>query len=143
MTRIDFHTNVSDKISYACRLVRKARKQTPAPSLVLLLEDRLQLGRIDDALWTFSAHDFLPHVSKEHPLASQTPVILTDGDTQNLPHYQILINLSRNTPAQYARFTRVFEIVSQDEQDAQAGRKRYAFYKQNGCTLSHVVAEAA
>lgn len=143
MTRVDFHTNVSDKISYACRLVRKARKQANAPSLVLLLEDRLQLGRMDEALWTFSAQDFLPHVSKEHPLAAQTPVILTDGDTQNLPHYQILINLSRNTPAQFARFARVFEIVSQDEQDAQAGRKRYAFYKQNGCTPSHVVAEAA
>ena len=24
MTRIDFHTNVPDKIAYACRLVRKA-----------------------------------------------------------------------------------------------------------------------
>ena len=143
MTRIDFHSNVPDKIRYACRLVRKAMAQATPPQLVLLLEDRAQLNQVDEALWTFSAYDFLPHVSKEHPLARQTPIILTDGDTQDLPHYQILINLAKSTPAQFARFGRMFEIISQDEMDAQAGRKRYAFYKQNGYALNHVVAEAS
>ena len=141
MTRIDFHSNVPDKISYACRLVRKACAQAVPQSIVLLLENREQLNRVDEALWTFSPTDFLPHVSADHPLAAQPPVILTDSDSAALPHYQILINLSTETPAHFARFTRVFEIISQNQSEAQAGRVRYSFYKQRGYPLHHFVAE--
>jgi DNA polymerase-3 subunit chi len=142
MTRIDFHSNVPDKIHYACRLVRKAMAQAATQNVVLMLEDRIQLNQLDEALWTFSASDFLPHVSMDHPLAGQTPIILCDGDPQSLPHHRILINLARKTPPHFARFERLFEIINQDQLDAQAGRQRYSFYKQNGYTLNHVVAEA-
>ena len=143
MTRIDFHSNVADKIRYTCRLVRKARNQAKAQPLVILLENREQLNQLDNELWVFSDIDFIPHVSADHPLAAKTPVLLTDSEQIKLPNYPILINLSRNTPAQFARYERVFEIISQDPQDAQAGRVRYGFYKQHGHTLNHIVAEAS
>jgi len=141
MTRIDFHSNVPDKIAYACRLVRKAR--TANCQVVMFSDDRSQLAALDEALWTFSDQDFLPHVMAGDSLAAQTPVILSDSEAADLPHHQILINLSTNTPAHFARFERMFEIISSDDADTLAGRERYRFYKQRGYPLTHFVAEKA
>ena len=140
MTRIDFHSNVSDKIRYACRLVRKARA---ADCRVVLLADRAMLAMLDQALWTFSELDFLPHVTAGDPLAPGTPVILTDSEDAELPHHQILINLAPATPAHFARFERMFEIISSDVADLAAGRDRYRFYQQRGYPLTHFVADKA
>ncbi|MYM38553.1 DNA polymerase III subunit chi [Duganella qianjiadongensis] len=137
MTRIDFHTNVPDKIAYACRLVRKAR--SAQHKVVLMTEDSAQLAELDEAMWTFSATDFLPHVAASDALATQTPVLLTDNDAAELPHRELLINLSRRTPATLDQFARVIEIISSDEEDAAAGRKRYSAYKQQAYPLTHFV----
>ena len=143
MTRIDFHSNVPDKIAYACRLVRKARSQNMR--VVMLAADAEQLRRLDETLWTFSDLDFLPHVVADSPLAAQTPIILADvahaGD--ELPHHQILVNLSQQPPANFARFERMFEIVGADEDDRLAGRERYRHYQQRGYPLTHYDAEKA
>lgn len=141
MTRIDFHSNVPDKLAYACRLVRKARAANC--QVVLLTKDRSELAALDQALWTFSELDFLPHVAANDPLAASTPVILSDSDDAELPHYQILINLSVGTPAHFARFERMFEIISADDADKAAGRERYRFYQQRGYPLTHFVADKA
>jgi DNA polymerase III subunit chi len=141
MTRIDFHSNIPDKIAYACRLVRKARAANC--KIVMLAEDGSQLAALDEALWTFSDLDFLPHVTAGSPLAAQTPVILSDSDAAELPHHEILINLSSAMPVHFARFERMFEIISSDETDRLAGRERYRFYKERGYPLTHFVAEKA
>ncbi len=138
MTRIDFHTNIPDKIGYACRLVRKARG---ADQKVVVYADPDQLAALDAALWTFSEQDFLPHVMADDELASQTPVILTDDDDAPLPHHQVLVNLAPHTPAHFARFERMFEIVSTDEDDKLFGRERYRQYQQRGYPLTHFVAD--
>jgi DNA polymerase-3 subunit chi len=138
MTRIDFHTNIPDKLSYACRLARKA--YSAGGKLVLLTEDSAQAASLNDALWTLSETDFLPHVMAGDPLAAQTPIIVTDSDQAELPHGDMLVNLTRRTPANVDRFQRVFEIISTDEDDAAAGRKRYVAYKQQSYPLTHFVA---
>jgi DNA polymerase-3 subunit chi len=148
MTRIDFHTNIVDKLSYACRLTRKA--YGAGGKLVLLTEDAAQAASLNEALWTLSETDFLPHVMAGDALAGQTPIIVTwidnkgDGDDDDgqaaLPHGGMLVNLTRRTPANVDRFERVFEIISTDEDDAAAGRKRYLDYKQKSYPLTHFVA---
>lgn len=140
MTRIDFHSKVADKIGYTCRLVRKARAANC--QIVIYADDRAQLRALDEALWTFSDRDFLPHVMANDALAGQTPIILT-GDDSALPHHDVLINLSATTPAHFAQFERMLEIVSNDTDDAAAGRERYRAYQQRGYTLTHHVAEQA
>jgi DNA polymerase-3 subunit chi len=137
MTRIDFHSNVPDKIAYACRLVRKARAANCL--IVMFTDDRRQLAALDEALWTFSDLDFVPHVMADNTLAAQTPVILSASDTADLPHHQILVNLSTAAPAHFARFERLFEIVSSEDADKSAGRERYRFYQQRGYPLTHFV----
>lgn len=138
MTHIDFHSNVADKLNYVCRLVRKARA---ADSKIVLRTTRQDLAALDAALWTFSGADFLPHVQAGDALALQTPVILTDDDTVELPHHQVLINLSNTPPANFTRFERLIEIVGADDADSQAGRERYRFYKGQGYSLNHHVAQ--
>jgi DNA polymerase III subunit chi len=138
MTRIDFHTNIADKLAYACRLARKA--YAARAKVVLLAEDAAQAAQLDEALWTLGETDFIPHVMAGDPLAGQTPVIVTASDEAELPHYDMLVNLTRKTPANVAQFSRVFEIISTDEQDAAAGRQRYVAYKQQSYPLTHFVA---
>lgn len=138
MTRIDFHTNIPDKLTYACRLARKA--YSAGGKLVLLAEDAAQASALNDALWSLSETDFLPHVMAGDPLAEQTPIIVTDSDEAELPHGDMLVNLTRRAPANVDRFQRVFEIISTDEEDAAAGRIRYVAYKQQSYPLTHFVA---
>jgi DNA polymerase-3 subunit chi len=143
MTCIDFYTNISDKINYACQLVRKIRANTPDSKIVLLTKDPRHLAELDKTLWTFSEPDFLPHVIVGDPLTACTPIILTDIDSQavDLPHHQTLINLSGARPVNFSQFERMVEIISSDEVDIANGRQRYGFYKKEAFPLSHVVAE--
>lgn len=137
MTKIEFRTDIADKITYTCRWVRKALSLSPTPKIVLYANDRALLTRLDEALWTFSDKDFLPHAMANDPRAARAPVILTDNDTAELPHYQVLVNLSSDIPSCFAQFERLLEIVSTDQADTEAARQRYAHYRQRGYTLHH------
>ena len=138
MTRIDFHTNIADKVGYACRLARKA--YGARARLVLLAEDAAQADALDQGLWTVGETDFLPHALAGDALAACSPIIVTASIEGDFPHYDMLVNLSRATPGGLDRFQRVFEIISTDEDDAAAGRKRYVAYKQQSYPLTHFVA---
>lgn len=138
MTRIDFHTNIPDKLVYACRLTRKA--YAAGAKIVLLAEDEAQAAALNDALWTLSDTDFLPHVLAGDPLAPETPIIVTSSEEASLPHHDMLVNLTRRVPGGFDRFARVFEIISTSEDDAAAGRQRYVAYKKQSYPLTHFVA---
>ena len=138
MTRIAFHTNIPDKLAYACRLARKA--YAAKAKVVVLAEDAAQAEALNAALWQVGELDFIPHVLAGDPLASQTPVIVTADEAAALPHYEMLVNLTRRTPVTVDQFARVFEIISTDELDAAEGRKRYAAYKKQSYPLTHFVA---
>lgn len=133
MTRVDFHFNVSDKLGYGCRLVRKVCQA--GHRTVIYCDDRPTLGRFDAALWSFAPLAFIPHVMADDRHADRTPVLLT-STVCDLPHHDILINLGRDTPAFFSRFERLLEIVASDEDDRLAGRARFRFYKDRGYPLS-------
>ena len=138
MTRIDFHTNIPDKLAYACRLARKA--YAAKAKVVVLVEDAAQAEALNLALWTLSETDFVPHVPAGDPLAAETPVVITADEGVALPHHEMLVNLTRRTPATLEQFALVFEIISVDEDDAAAGRQRYVAYKKQNYPLTHFVA---
>jgi DNA polymerase-3 subunit chi len=141
MTRIDFHSNVPDKINYTCRLIRKARAADCR--IIVFDNDRTQLDLLNEALWTFSESDFLPHVLFDDPLAAQTPIILTENDSASFPHHELLINLTQIVPNDYSRFARVIEVISTEQQDTLAGRERYRHYQQQGISLTHTIAKSS
>ena len=138
MPRVDFHSQVSDKYNYTCRLVRKARAANC--QIIILVNDEDQLRLLDQELWQFSATDFLPHVSLGDALAAVTPILLTTQLSNSIPHRDLLINLRPEVPDHFEQFNRVIEIVSSDTEDSQAGRQRFKQYQQSGIQPSHTVA---
>jgi DNA polymerase-3 subunit chi len=138
MTRIDFHTNILDKLAYACRLARKA--YGARAKIVVLADSPEQADALNAAMWTVSDTDFIPHVMAGDVLAAQTPIVITDNEDSELPHHDMLVNLTRRRPRNFAQFARVFEIISIDEEDAAEGRKRYIAYKKESYPLTHFVA---
>jgi DNA polymerase-3 subunit chi len=133
MTRIDFHSNVGDSLLYACRLVRKAYL-AGQPTIVLAEPPRLRA--FDEQLCSFSPLDFVPHCYADSLLAAQTPIVLS-ATLDNVPHYQVLLNLGAEVPAQFARFERLLEVVGNAQDELIAGRERYRFYRDRGYALNN------
>ena len=133
MTRIDFHSNVGDSLLYACRLARKAY-QAGQPTIVLAEPARLRV--FDEQLWTFAPLEFVPHCMADSALAAQTPIVLA-ANLDNVPHYQVLLNLGAEVPAQFARFERLLEVVGNAPDELSAGRERYRFYRDRGYALNN------
>ncbi|HET7773408.1 MAG TPA: DNA polymerase III subunit chi [Burkholderiaceae bacterium] len=139
MTRIDFHTGLPDKLAYCCRLLRKV--QAAGQKALVYSSDPQTLAELDRQLWTFSPLDFLPHQYAHEPDAELALVLLT-GSEAPTQHHRLLINLDRDHPPAYASHERVIELVSTEAEDAQAGRQRFKFYRDQGYPLQHHVAGA-
>ena len=146
MARIDFHSNVSDKLEYACRLTRKIWSATsegePVRNIVMVGE-KADLKKLDALLWTFSKSDFLPHCFIDDEAASETPIILTDDFASpalnSIAHADVMIHLGMRMPkdvaALVARFPRIVEVVTVNEAERLAGRERYKAYRELGHEL--------
>lgn len=146
MARIDFHSNVGNKLEYACRLTRKIWSATPEGEPVrniVMVGERGDLKKLDELLWFFSSADFLPHCFIEDEAALETPIVLTDDFSSAaltaIPHADILIHLGmrmpKDVPALVARFPRIVEVVTVDEAERLAGRERYKTYRELGHEL--------
>lgn len=129
MTRIDFYHDVDDKLQFACRLAAKAVAHNMR--VLIFAPDGAVAGKIDQLLWTWPATGFLPHCHLRDPLAAETPVVLTDDDSQPL-HDEILLNLHHEQPAFFGRFRRLIEIVACDDTDRAPARERFRFYRDRG-----------
>jgi DNA polymerase III subunit chi len=132
MTQVDFHTNVGDKLLYACRLARKAYQ---AGQPLVVTGEAAVLREFDTQLWTFSALDFIPHCGIDSALSAKTPIVLTE-QLNDVPHYGILLNLGLSVPEEFARFERLLEVVGDMPDDLEAGRERYRFYRDRGYSLN-------
>lgn len=146
MARIDFHSNVNDKLEYACRLTRKIWSATVEGQPVrniLIVGDTADLKKLDELLWTFSDIDFLPHCFIDDELALETPIVLADDFTspslKSIPHADVMIHLGirmpEDVPALVARFPRIVEVVTLNEAERLAGRNRYKVYRDLGHEL--------
>lgn len=134
MTTVAFHFGLPDKLHYACRLVRKALAHDS--TLILTAEPEL-LQRLDLALWTFEAGEFLPHclLPANAALLAASPVLLS-AQPEAAPQRQLLVNLGAALPQGFAAFERVFELVSLEPADRQAARQRWRQYQAQGCTIT-------
>ena len=135
MTEVDFHFNVPDKLVYACRFLRKASHRG-VPVAVTAPVDVLR--QLDVLLWTFSAHEFVPHAmaTDEVHVKAASPVLLCELATE-AAHRQILLNLGDLVPAGFEQFERVIEIVSEEDMsDRHAARGRWKHYASTGLKLT-------
>jgi DNA polymerase-3 subunit chi len=135
-SEVEFHTGVADPVGFVCRLLRKACRQG---ARVLCTAPPGLLVELDRALWTFDAHDFVPHVrmpGARTALAERTPIWLA---TESLAASagRVLVNVGAAAPVNPADFARLIEVVAADEGEAQAGRARWRAYKSAGLDIVH------
>lgn len=132
MTQVDFYSNASDKLDLARRIAQKAWQQNK--SVMVHSQDESVLSQLDTLWWNIGPSNFLPHTLAHAVHAAITPIVLGDN-IGNLPHCDVLINLSAQTPVFFSRFERLIEIVSTLDEDKQAARARWRFYQERGYTL--------
>ncbi|MBS1212463.1 MAG: polymerase chi subunit superfamily protein [Proteobacteria bacterium] len=138
MTRVDFYVLPSSEPQprriLACKLAEKAWRlgmkiyvHTGSDA-----EDRI----MDDLLWTFRQGSFIPHTLASAPADDRADVPVAIGHASPPPDFaDLLINLSADAPPEIERFTRVAELVDQDETVRDKGRQRYRQYRERGLEL--------
>jgi DNA polymerase-3 subunit chi len=133
MTEVAFHFNAPDKLGYACRLLRKAYLKG---ARVVVLGSSRDCASLDQALWTMTAGEFVPHCRESGAalLLKASPILIASGHVPpaDFPA-DVLLNLTDAYPAGFERFERVIEVVTLDEADRQRARERWKQYKTAGC----------
>ena len=131
--RIDFHFNVTNRLLYACRVVRKARANNL--TLAVWTKDRHKLDFFVRQLWSFEPTGFYPHVAADDELAAETPIVYHTDETL-LPARDVLILLDDEVPENWSvlfgRFGRVIDIVGASEAERQPARERFKIYRSAG-----------
>jgi DNA polymerase-3 subunit chi len=134
VTSIDFYFNAEDRLQVACRLAGKALKQ--GQRMLIYAPDAEIASRIDRMLWTWPAIGFVPHCAVQAALAAQTPVLIASDD-ETAAHCEVLLNLGSDCPPHFERFTRLLEVVASGEDEREAGRSRYRFYRERGYRITN------
>ena len=129
MTQIFFYHGAADKIAAACALLGGAYAKNKA--MLVFAPDKEVASSIDRMLWTQSALSFIPHCRADSPLASETPILITDS-LDTIPQDERLMNLSQDVPPGFSRFQSLIEVVGQADDEREAARTRVRFYKDRG-----------
>ena len=141
MTEVEFHTGVQDRVAFACRLLRKAYRQSVR---VLVTAPPEILGELDRQLWMFDERDFVPHVRISNgntdgvaaALAARTPIWLaTHAGVPDAP--RVVVNLGADAPEDLAALERLIEVVAVDADEMDRGRSRWRAYKIAGLAIRH------
>lgn len=135
MTRIDFAFGVRHRLRAACEVVHK--HYLAGRRIIVYSSDLQRLAYFDRLLWGYDAAAFVPHVTTGDPLATDTPVVLTNSSPlqareQAGASQAWLLNLDLDCPADASSFSRILEIVSDHEEDKAAARARWTIYKSAG-----------
>lgn len=135
MTTVDFYVNASDKLALAVRLLNKALQQQR--QVTALVTDGEQAKALSEQLWQAAPTSFLANVVVNGAQSPNHAPILIQTVAGDYQQDDVLINLSPKQPASFSRFTRLIELVTDDEADKAAARERYAFYKARGYAVKH------
>lgn len=135
MPEVLFHVDLTDRTGYACRLLRKAHRQSVR---VRVLGESAALDRLDLALWTFEALEFVPHARLTDKLGGaslRAPIWLQEPGQdwpESLPRPGVVLNLGPQPVPPSARADRIIELVGQDPAERLAGRERWRRYRAEG-----------
>jgi DNA polymerase-3 subunit chi len=136
MTRVDFYltqaSNEQQRLLTTCRLAEKAYQ---LGHHVFIYSDKPeQAQQLDELLWTFRAGSFLPHTRSDTADAAAQPVVIGTLHQEEAAH-DVMINLAENVPDCFSRFERVVEVVGGGDNERQAARQRFKFYRDRGYAL--------
>lgn len=135
MLRVDFYLlsqTTADACWLAtCRLSQKVLQTSQR--LFIQAENAADAQSCDEWLWTFKAESFLPHHCLGDGAFVDAPILI--GLTPPAQADGVLLNLSTRQPKGLAQFSRVLEVISNQEAHKQQGRSRWRYYQQQGFFL--------
>ena len=134
MTRILFCHSAADRLQTAAAWL--AGIIAAQQCAIVFAPDRDIADRLDRLLWLQPATGFVPHCRADSPLASETPIVITDRLDKPVQDERLL-NLSDEVPPDFSRFKELVEIVSVADADKIAARDRYRFYRERGYELQN------
>ncbi len=141
MTEINFYISgyntLRSRILLACRLVEKAREHKL--QVHIHTDGYNTTKQMDEMLWIWKESSFIPHISDisndlTNPFSEPVSIASDYAPTK---HCDYLINLSNQIPEFFSRYTKMAEIINQNESILTGGRERYSFYKNRGYTLNY------
>ena len=128
--RVDFYlladADPRARARVACKLAEKAF--SAGQRAFVHCASASEAETLDKLLWTFRDKAFVPHGLA----GSDEPVEI--GHAEPAAAAAVLINLADEVPGWYARFERIAEIVAGADGAKHAGRARFRFYRDRGCT---------
>lgn len=140
MTNVLFYHGVLNRLQATAHcLLHLGDRYKYAPlelKTVVFIPDRASSERLDQLLWTHSALSFLPHCQMSSPLAAETPIVLVN-DLQQAPKEGRLLNLSNEIPDDFASFSELIEIISQESAVRLPARERVRVYREGGHAIQY------
>ena len=135
MTEVAFHFGAPDRLSYTCRLLRKA---TGTGVRVLVRCSAAEVQALDTALWSLGPTEFITHCDTQaaEAVRSRSSVLLVPEEGPLDPVFPVLVNLADDVPEGFEAFRRVIEVVSTDEQDRSLARRRWKQYTERGYAIT-------
>lgn len=133
MTEVTFYTFADNPLDVARRLVTKA--WSGGRQVLVYAPASAQADAFDRLLWVQPALAFVPHCRDTDALARETPILI-GRSADALARADVIVNLDRDWPPDFARFERLLEIVGCDDDSRAAGRERYRFYQSRGYALA-------
>lgn len=135
-TRVDFYLTNDDHPDavwlLACRLTEKAYQL--GHRVFVHCKNQEDAERIDELLWTYKEDSFIPHnLQGEGP--EPPPPIQIGFDKEPRGFNDILINLTDEIPPFFTRFSRIIELVGNDEAAKTVSREHYRNYRANSCQM--------
>lgn len=120
-------TQTADRLNAACRLAHKSWRA--GFMTFIRCADSQQQNQLDELLWTFRRHSFIPHALHADNITA--PVVLAVNERpQHTPC--VLINLHTEISTHLDCFNRVIEIVNQEPELLQICRQNFVRYRELG-----------
>lgn len=134
MTQIDCYHDQPDRLTQAVRLATLAWQRRKL--ITFFIPDPARAEAFDKALWSSDPLSFIPHCHSNSAEADRTLIIITDN-LDAVSQDELLVNLGDDVPPGFARYQRLFEIVSRHDTDKATARERMAFYKDRGYPITY------
>ena len=134
MTQIDCYHDQPDRLTQAVRLATLAWERRKP--ITFFIPDPARAEAFDKALWSSDPLSFIPHCHSNSAEADRTLIIITDN-LDAVSQDELLVNLADDVPPGFARYQRLFEIVSRHDTDKATARERMAFYKDRGYPITY------
>jgi len=144
--QVDFYlisNQVNDaKYKLASRLANKLQRLNQ--KTLIVTNDSDASDQLDQLMWSFSGTSFVAHERLQGKVSNESDTEkcaihiaeskLVDNDVLD-QQYSVMINLTEAVPLFNHHFSRIAEIVEQDDTAKQQGRQRFKDYKTEGFEL--------